>query len=327
MDDNRSRSLTDVEQALVGTYQARHRRWSSPFILNPDGTFLGGGESPNGTWEFDGKLLTVRWFHWPLKQLIPLGHNRFDGDFTLISCVRASPSGTSAVNMPSPPFVFEINQPYVPFLHQRDARPRNVLLVSFFMSNIPPEALTMQRKIFNLFDLPLRQVLFLKTHPEAIDKILKNVTGYDYLIALDLDAVPLTNCCVPKLLFNVDYYGGVVGIAQQANHLHRNHPYAGPACFAISMDVYSKLGSPSFNNTARSDVGEELTWRSHEAGIPVCLLWPTHVEEPKWRLGNDKEFGLGTTYENEVYHAFETRFSSQRFITRCKSILQNAKRN
>lgn len=316
-----ARQLNENEESLVGVYQARHDCWTSLFILNADGTFCGGGEMPNGTWFYENGQLMIHWYCWPPCSLQPLGQRDFCGEIKLRWVSTKTPE-------PVRKFASEPNThfQYVPFQHRTDGLRRKVLLVSFYMANISKEVLACQGEVFAEFDLPLQQTLFSGAHSEAIDNVVRSETLYDYVITFDVDAVPLTRQCVSKLLFNVDHYQALVGVAQQSNHINSDHPYAGPCCCAFSMESYKKLGSPSFQASVRGDVGEELSWRCQELGLPVCLLWPTQVEEPRWNLGRGMRFGLGTTYENEVYHAYESRLSSQRFISRCKSLLDQVKR-
>jgi hypothetical protein len=52
-------------------------------------------------------------------------------------------------------------------------------------------------------------------------------------------------------------------------------------------------------------------------------MYPTSVEEKKWILTENEKFGIGTNYENRIYHAFESRFNNtNNFINKCKEILK-----
>ncbi len=214
---------------------------------------------------------------------------------------------------------------YVKFLHFANCKERNVAIVSFYMQNISNDVVSAQRKVFEKFGLEIRQVLFDSVHPTAIDNEIDRLRYFDYVIVFDIDAIPLTGDAIAKILYNCDHYAGVVGIAQQSNHINNDHPYAGPSCIAFSQSVYEKLGRPKFQWTPRSDVGEEITWIAQEKGIPVCLLNVSNIDENKWKLGQDGQFGLGTTYENIVYHAFECRLSTARFLAKCKSVLSESR--
>jgi hypothetical protein len=99
--------------------------------------------------------------------------------------------------------------------------------------------------------------------------------------------------------------------------------YASPAFLIFSKKTYNTLGNPSFIETSRSDVGGELSHICLEKGLPINLMYPTSVEEKKWILTENEKFGLGTNYENRIYHAFESRFNNtNNFINKCKEILK-----
>ena len=36
-------------------------------------------------------------------------------------------------------------------------------------------------------------------------------------------------------------------------------------------------------------------------------MYPSEVEIPKWKFADGSMFGVGTTYENKIYHHFEGR--------------------
>jgi hypothetical protein len=60
----------------------------------------------------------------------------------------------------------------------------------------------------------------------------------------------------------------------------------------VDKELYLKLGKPTFLETFRSDIGEELTWKCEEMGYNVCLSYPTEFypltdEEMKNRIAND----------------------------------------
>ena len=83
------------------------------------------------------------------------------------------------------------------------------------------------------------------------------------------------------------------------------------------------MGRPSFNSTQRSDCGGELSHIAKEKGLPVNLLLPSHAEIVNFDLDEHHSFGYGTTYNNNTYHAFESRFGKKDvyFINKCNSIL------
>jgi hypothetical protein len=200
---------------------------------------------------------------------------------------------------------------------------------SCYMSNISDEVLTNQRLCVEKF-LPkgwdFQQVRYVDYHGNAMQRCTDENLN-DVTIFLDIDCVPLNDKSF-RFLHNEKWtcaQGALVGCAQRANHILNNkHVYVGPFCMAFSKKVYVELGSPSFMETHRGDVGEELTycWQEHQKA--VYMLWPSDVQVPKWDLfDNFVQFGLGTTYEGQFYHAFCARSSEGQsiFLDKCNSIL------
>jgi aspartyl/asparaginyl-tRNA synthetase len=58
-----------------------------------------------------------------------------------------------------------------------------------------------------------------------------------------------------------------------------------------------------------------------EAGLDVCLLWPTDVSRKRGELGVGHMIGTGTTYEDRFWHAFEVRKDASVFLNKCKNLL------
>ena len=68
------------------------------------------------------------------------------------------------------------------------------------------------------------------------------------------------------------------------------------------------MGRPSFDQTHRSDCAAELTYFAIDKGFEVKLMYPSSVEVPMWDLEDGVKFGYGTTYENNIYHSFESQY-------------------
>ena len=53
-------------------------------------------------------------------------------------------------------------------------------------------------------------------------------------------------------------------------------------------------------------------------------MYPSSVEVPMWDLEDGVKFGYGTTYENNIYHSFESRFHNiNMFTNKCDEVLNN----
>lgn len=202
-----------------------------------------------------------------------------------------------------------------------------------FYSEMPESVLRAQFDVFGEFGVELEQVPFdipkgrgkSSAYGRAIDGVLRACSNDDVVAIFDVDCIPLDEDSVP-FLFGRANECVLVGCSQQANHFEKSSPYASPACMAIRMSVFSRIGSPSFVPPARGDVGEAVTMAARGEGVPVFLLAPTSVEVPKWKVG-ESSFGLGTTYglapgyPDMFYHSFQSRGSPRRFLRKCKEVL------
>jgi hypothetical protein len=198
------------------------------------------------------------------------------------------------------------------------------------MDNIPVDVVEYQRRCVTKF-LPegwiftqYKHTTGNYSHPAALEKCLANCET-DVVVFLDIDCIPLNKQALITLEDRASK-GILVGAVQRANHLQNDeHIYVGPSCLAFSRSKYYDLGSPSFHETLRGDVGEELTYRWQESGAPVFFLWPTNVQRPMWLLNNRQSFGYGTTFGNMFYHAFCIRENTTYFISKCIEILNSKK--
>jgi len=206
-----------------------------------------------------------------------------------------------------------------------------ILVCSFYGSNRFSEYVEYHQRVFSHFKIPINHVnvdFSRYGHGSAINAFLDHIDNlYDYLILFDTDAVPLSGYFVDIAFQKIRDKRTVYGMAQQSNHIRVNntfnHVYAGPCAFAISREMYIGLGRPSFLETPRGDCAEEITWRAEELGYSVCTVFPSHVHEVRWQLGNGHKFGIGTTYGNCVFHAFcqMEENSANLFIRKCEEIL------
>jgi len=199
------------------------------------------------------------------------------------------------------------------------------------MGNIPKEVIKYQKKVFDYFNVPLEQIKVefhngeSVSHAEAIESYLftcTRETNKTNFIIFDID-------CIPLNLKALEYYaqsiekGILIGPMQRSNHINNNkHIYCGPCALGFNKTIYKPT---KFYPSYRADTGEELTYMVEEMRIKTIKLAPSHVELLKWPLKNDNilEFGEGTTYNNMIYHAFNSRYGgSKRFIRKCKEVLK-----
>ena len=201
----------------------------------------------------------------------------------------------------------------------------SVSVYSIFMSNIPTEVVELQEKCVRRC-LPagwkFTQYGTTDTHAQALGRISRSCSS-DLLIFLDIDCIPLSFGAFKSLELNA-MSGSLTGCVQRANHKNNNaHLYIGPFCMAFNRMKYEFLGSPTFEETPRGDIGEELTYAWQERGEPLCFFWPSEVLQPVWDLRENEKFGFGTTYDGMFYHSFCIRDPRlhQHFIEKCHQVL------
>lgn len=188
-------------------------------------------------------------------------------------------------------------------------------IVSFHNGNIDPEVIKYQRLVFEHFGYEIEQVQTDLPHGEAIDRYLH--AEYGKVVIFDIDCIPLN-----KKWVKICTGEGIKGAAQQANHIPGSGIYASPAFIYLDYKEYLRIGRPSFTPDERGDVGYKVTEAAQKEGAFLGLIWPTHVEVPKWDLGASSCFGLGTTYNDMIYHAFESRMGNGgMFVRKCKEVL------
>jgi hypothetical protein len=202
----------------------------------------------------------------------------------------------------------------------------NFKIFSFYNEQVNPNVPIYQKRVFDKFGLTINQVFIKKMyHGTFLNRICKEVVDTDYIIVFDIDCIPLSSKWLSALLDDLLEPNTIVGCAQTANHLQDGkNLYVSPFFFGISTKYLEELNYPDMDNTDVYDSGQNLTEVIRAKGGNIKYWWPTHIEEPIWNLYHPEhsKFGLGTTYNDLVYHAFFSRDDlSQRFIEKCKSVL------
>ena len=167
-------------------------------------------------------------------------------------------------------------------------------------------------------------------HGEWMDGICQSVFGEGGEVAcfLEIDAVPTVKGMVEKAYNWVVENRGLLGIAQSANHLYAPHIYAAPAFYMIHRDAWEKVGA-SFSETAKTDVGQYVSMRAENIGVPVRALYPSHYlflpDGERWNLGNYGRYGRGTFYRAGLFHLFQGRMNNSVnvFADICEKIVDN----
>lgn len=225
--------------------------------------------------------------------------------------------------------------------------------------NCLPTYADYQKQVFEKFNAKINQCIHTKPcphlgiprHGDFLDEISRS-ENVDYLVFFDVDAIPLKENFLEVLVKRVHGKKAILGIEQRSNHVQIDNSkkrggfdlkqftelkktkqcYAGPACFIISKNTYEFLGEPSYNETFRSDAGEELSWVAREKGVEVNYIKFTKCAIPMWRLKENVKFGIASEYEDLIFHNFQARISGtdsivknpriDHFKKKCMEVLQ-----
>jgi len=180
---------------------------------------------------------------------------------------------------------------------------------SFYRSNISPDIIESQAKVFKHLGIDLIQCLDDRvSHSDWLDRVFnedRNLT-----VVCDIDAFPLSRVAYIRFIDRVRL-GAVVGLEQVANHLNPSVTYAGPMFLGCLRQIYEDLGRPSLAHTDRMDVGQSLTFNAEKQGVAVEMIAPQFAILPKWPLADRGIFGIGTFYGSlDFFHLFESRKDS-----------------
>ncbi|MCB4378581.1 MULTISPECIES: hypothetical protein [unclassified Synechococcus] len=146
-----------------------------------------------------------------------------------------------------------------------------------------------------------------------MDGVLRD-TKADVILFVDNDCFPLKREAVRSAIGFAANRRSFLGLAQASNHInHGQHIFAAPAFLAISRVGWISMGRPSCSPTVRGDVAEELSWRAEEIGLRYRAWYPRffhhYSSEGEWSLGNYGYFGIGTIYQDLVFHLFQGRLN------------------
>jgi hypothetical protein len=190
-----------------------------------------------------------------------------------------------------------------------------------------PEFINAAKTVHQHYSLPITYWVVKARHPIWMDHVMNN-TDADIVGFLDIDCIPLSVDAVPTLIEFVRNNKSIAGCAQATNHIPpMSHIFIGPCCFFIWKPLWEALGKPSFLETPRSDVCQEICYLAEQNGVRMLALYPTFFErEPQegvWRLHNYGLYGIGTTFQNKFYHLYQSRFESNidLFIQRCRDVI------
>lgn len=194
--------------------------------------------------------------------------------------------------------------------------------------NTPTEQLNAHRSVIEHFEIPVNYYQENTPHGLWMDRVMSNSSS-DLVVFFDSDCIPINKDQLIKYIRYVSKTRTFLGIAQASNHiLPKSHVYAAPAFYIIAKECWERMACPSFAETKRADVAEEVSYTAESMGIRYRCLYPSTFErepvEGVWPLGNFGYYGVGTTFDNTVYHLYQGRMGNniQLFVDRCKEIVE-----
>ena len=204
-----------------------------------------------------------------------------------------------------------------------------ISLNSLYFPNSDPKFIEAAKSVHKKFDLVVNYTEAVVRHGEWMNYIMET-SNADVVGFLDIDCIPLHKNAVMDLVKFAAKNKSIAGCAQATNHIApMTHIFIAPCCFFIYRPLWVALGKPTFAETQRSDVCEEVCYVAEEHGVRMKALYPTHFEkEPQegvWRLHNYGLYGVGTTFAGSFYHLYQSRFQENvnMFIQRCNEVVED----
>jgi hypothetical protein len=194
-------------------------------------------------------------------------------------------------------------------------------------TNNNPRVMEHHKKVFDHFDLPVTYTEANIHHGDWINAVL-NQGDSDIFVFVDSDCVPLNREAVTEA---IEYCanGYLVGNAQVTNCIKAKHDlFCAPSFLVVNKQYYESIGKPSAKNDDRNDVAQALTRAAVEREKRIKMYFPTSFQSIPvggiWRLSSYGYYGIGTVYDNKMYHLYQTRLSKNvdLFVDTCSRILE-----
>lgn len=194
--------------------------------------------------------------------------------------------------------------------------------------NISTDFWNAHSTVMNHFKIPINYTRGNYDHGSWMDYIMEHTTQ-DYVGFFDIDCVPVSREAIENCIEYVRKNDNFLGCAQSSNHIPPfTHTFAAPSFFIISRKCWLKMGKPSFTQRiGKWDVAEGVSYSAEEQSIRYRCLYPDFFErepiEGVWRLHNYGLYGIGTLFDDTVYHLYQGRANqnSDLFIKRCEEIV------
>jgi len=200
---------------------------------------------------------------------------------------------------------------------------------SLHWDNVDKDMLAAHQRVMDYFKIPMNyDYRDGHNHGMWMQWVINNSSS-DVIVFMEPDCIPLNKVYLEYIKY-AKRNETFVGIAQVSNHIPpKSHIYAAPGFYAISKKAYDKLGQPSFTETRRSDTAEEICYIAEDKNIKYRALMPTYFYKPSseglWPLSNLGYYGIGTVFDNSIYHLYQSRMAEniEVFIEHCDQVIND----
>lgn len=200
---------------------------------------------------------------------------------------------------------------------------------TLYWDNVDERIIQSHKSVFEHFGINIEYTNMEVNQGVWMTGVCRNIIS-DVYVFFEIDCVPLNKKVVDDCIKYVIENNSFIGAAQVSNHIPpKTHVYAAPCFITLSRKCYEELSMPSFYLSERSDIAEELSYTAEYYGKRYRCLYPTKFDGiPKndgvWRLSNYGYYGIGTLYDDKIYHLFESRWGDHidLFQKRCNQIIE-----
>jgi len=211
-------------------------------------------------------------------------------------------------------------------------------IASFYKSDLNPDVVLLQKRIFDVLEIQLDQISFEDSHSEAIDRYLAS-TDFESVTLFDVDCIPLTKDVVEiaKALIDDETIYGNAQITTYLTPPFVTSPFVAPSFISFTRNLYETSIEKSFYQTQypydsgfRTDVAEAFVKSNLDRGKKMILSYPVESRNYKWGFDGDDlyqafKYGNGTRFDNNTYHEFEIRNGEEGFINYARQFLESCR--
>ena len=175
-------------------------------------------------------------------------------------------------------------------------------------NNIPDAIRHGQKSVFETLQIELIQEnADRQSHGLWMNEVIARHHSDDIIVFCDIDAFPIQRSAYLEAIESAKK-GFVFGLAQFSNHKKNKELYAGPMFMAFQKRTWERLGKPSLKSNTQYDAAEGFSALARESSPGLQLVMPSSCLIPKYALGNQGVFGIGTFYGAcDFFHLFESR--------------------